>query len=410
MRSLVWVFVVTLVVILSPEAAKAALPPHYFTDFESGGGWSEEPLPPEKSPLRLVQGNAAIVALAEENSSQALELGPSNPFTAVFVDTLPLAKSQVAFCEILARPAAVNDDLDAEFFDFGGSVLGFFRVGDKGELRVLSSRSPDESVWISTGMRFAVDDDGTAADWLQIMVRLDRRTERWDLIINGTPALSGLRAVHGKAAGLALWLYGQKTQVCRFDNLLLSVVEPDHLEKMLAVRRARVDTQRSRINAPGPKTVKQSKLTATLRNAQPVIQKAERQLITPVLRGLEAVLQIGNQTYNTAEVTIEGRKTSLAIYSTSYDDNGNPLPGVFTITADAELKPGTDLSSIRWIMAELKGGPDGLGEVLAAGDFSTGLVQTITIPGEWTKKATRASVWVSPGGLDSLWLHYKVQK
>jgi hypothetical protein len=120
------------------------------------------------------------------------------------------------------------------------------------------------------------------------------------------------------------------------------------------------------------------------------------------------VLQIGDSTFKSGpKVEIEGRTTSLLIYGPRYDDEGRPLPGTVTITADAELRPGVDLSRLRWMIAEIKKWPDDLGEVVTAGDFRTGLVQIGTIPSEWIRKATTVAVWVPPGSGDVAWWNFK---
>jgi hypothetical protein len=131
-------------------AARAALPAFTFTDFESDAGWPIGALPAEKASLRVIQGTAAVAARAERSSAQVLALGPSTPFSAVFVETTAAAGAPVVFCETLVRPPAVAGDVDAEFLDFGGLVVGFFRHGARGEVRALFARSPEESVWIST--------------------------------------------------------------------------------------------------------------------------------------------------------------------------------------------------------------------------------------------------------------------
>ena len=70
------------------------------------------------------------------------------------------------------------------------------------------------------------------------------------------------------------------------------------------------------------------------------------------------------------------------------------MPQTLTITADAVLKPGTDLSRLRWRVAELKGYPDKIGEIAGQGDFRSGLVQTFKFTPEWARKATQVLVWV----------------
>lgn len=245
----------------------AALPPYFFADFERGA-WTTGSLPRENASVRLVQGKAEIVPLDEAESQQFLELGPSTPFPAVRVDATPIAGGKVVFCEVLARPFAVDEEADEEFFDFGGAVLGFFRVENRGEVRALFGRTKEESVWISTGVQFELDAEGISAHWLRLGVRLDQTTGRWAVRINGVEGLSGLRVVPApENGGLALWLYAHATHACRFDDLLLSTVEAGHLEKMFAWQERRRAQPTQEPGVAGPKTVTQAKPTAELRHS-----------------------------------------------------------------------------------------------------------------------------------------------
>ena len=88
--------------------AKAALPAYSFTDFEADAGWVEGRWMGDKPTLRLIQGKAAIISNKEEGSGQILELSPSKPFATLFVDAASIAKSSTVFCEVLAKPAAVD--------------------------------------------------------------------------------------------------------------------------------------------------------------------------------------------------------------------------------------------------------------------------------------------------------------
>ena len=389
--------------------AKAALPAYLFADFESAADWATGRLPLERAGFHLIQGSAEVVALAEKDSAQVLELGPSEPFAAVFVETTAVAKAPVVFCEMLVQPPAVDTGMDAEFLDFGGAIVGFFRQGARGELRVLFARSAEESVWISSGLTFPLDEGGRAAEWMRIAIRLDRRTERWSLRVNGAEVLAGFRALPGEAAGLPLWLYGQETQPTRVDDLLVTTVEPEDLEKLIEWQQRRTARGGGQALAPpGARLVTRAVPASKLRSMQPVIREASQRLVKPTLRAWEMALQIGDATFKPGPLTeIEGRKTSLLIYSPRYDDAGRPLPGTLTITADAEVRPGVDLSRLRWMISEMKKWPDELGEVVAAGDFRTGLVQEATIPPEWIRKATAVQVWVPPGTGDVWWWNFQ---
>ncbi|HEX8295566.1 MAG TPA: hypothetical protein VF593_04665 [Chthoniobacteraceae bacterium] len=409
-RSL-WLLV-GMVLFWGASSAEGALPAYWFDDFEATTGWKQAAFTPAHGDMQLVQGTAAVVAKADDDSAQVLELGPSFPFAAVFVATTAVAKAPVVFCEVLAQPVAVGPEEDAEFLDFGGAIAGFFRNGDSAEVRVLFARTDEESVWISTGQSFAVEESGRAVEWLRVAIRLDRRTERWSLRLNGVEVLNGLRALPGEAAGLPLWLYGQEQEATRFDDLLVTTVEPNDLEKIVEWRQRR--SARSRTTRPGnagAKMVSRAAPSREVRSRQPAIREVTQRLAAPTLRAWKAELRIGDATFHGGpEVEIEGRKTSLLIYSPRSDEEGRPLPGTLTITADAQLRPGVDLSGLRWMIAEMKGGPHEIGGVVNAGDFSTGLVQTATIPVEWIRQATSAWVWAPPGEHDAKWLQFRQEQ
>jgi len=398
-----WIMVFTSIC----DTGNAALPSYSFTDFEADSGWSIGPFPSDNHSFRLLQGSASIVGLVEQDSRQALQLGPSNPYPVLFVDASAASKSVISYCELLARPFALDESTNQEFLNFGGAVIGFFREGNYGEVQALFANSPTDSVWISTGRRFDLDGSGLAAQWLRITIKLDRSTGRWDLRINGVKVLSGLEAVPEESAGLALWLDGDVSHPYYFDDILLSVEDPDRLQRMAALENERAF--RARLLAaghPAGKFVVQNKRNEDLRQLQPAVVSISRKLMAPVLRDWSAVFRNGSTVLKTGHpVRIEGRDATPIFYSPQYDANGRPLPANLTMIADAELKPGTDLSKLRWIVAEMVKWPDQLGEVVASGDFSTGLVQEVTIPPNWVLKATLAYVWVdgSPGDIRNLY-------
>jgi hypothetical protein len=390
------------IVCVASFCASAALPSYSFVNFEADSGWKAGPFPQDKPSMRLVQGAASIVAVSEPDSRQLLQLGPSKPFPALFIDSSAAAKGLVAYCELLAKPVAVDEQGGQEFFDFGGAVLGFFRAGNSGEIRALFAKSKDESVWISTGIRFALDNSGLPAQWMRICVKLNRKSGRWDLLINGAQALSGLQAIPGEPEGLPFWLYGDESAPSLFDDILLSTEDPDRLEKMIlwqAERKKRLQSLAA--GRKSAKTVVQSMENSQLRQQQPGINTATSQLTAPVLRGWHAVLENNGQTIEDkgGGQNVGGMNISVVPFAPAFDAHNNPLPMTLTLVADAELKPGADLSKIRWIVAEMKKWPDVLGETMATGNFSTGLVQSVPITGKWVQKATLTYVWTAgPSG------------
>jgi hypothetical protein len=378
-------------------AQEPKLPPYYFANFEPKSGWAEGALTLTKSSINLAQGDAEIRADNAPDSGYHLALTATDPFGAVWVDSSPVSKNNRVYCELQARPVAGGEDHDAEFLDFGGAVLGFFRVGGRGEIRALYGRTAEESVWISTGLRFELDDTDAAADWMQILIELDQRQGRWNLTVNGTPVLRGLRVSRFEEAGaLKLWLYGQSSGVARFDDLLLCGMLPDDLEKVLAVRMARRPRAAGHEPIASRKLVTGSRKASGLRSLRPTLRKAPA--VPLIVDDWNLTLETGGRSARsqpTPRVNVPpDQRMRIIPFAPAYDDNGNVLPGVITITAEAALQPGTDLSRLRWRVAELKGFPDKLGETAAEGDFRTGLVQTATLAPEWMKKALHVNVWI----------------
>jgi hypothetical protein len=374
----------------TPEPQK---PGWFFANFESAAGWELGDLPLDRS-LQLAQGSAKIAALPERVSEQVLELGPSDPFPAVVIDASPLAQSSVVYCEILAQPVAMATDGDEEFLDFNGAVIGFFRTRDGAEVRALFGRSKEESVWISTGAVFDINEAGLAKSWLQIAIRIDRAIGRWSLKINGVEYLNGLTlAPQEKGAGAALWLYGDEQQVCRFDDVLLSTMEPDQLESFL---RASTRRERERLisRRSQPKLVGKIKPRDSVRSAMPAMKQVR--LRAPVVNDWHVSFQVGNATYNNSPpIEIDGQPVSIMPYAVQTDDSGQVLPGILTITADVAIEPGVDIGRLRWRVGEMVASPSEMGTVIGEGDFRTGLVQTFRIPPEWMRKGTTVHMWVA---------------
>lgn len=364
---------------------------YYFTDFEIASGWSPGPLKPKKSAFLVAQGRAVIAPVAGE-SGQALELRPSDPFGAVVLDASPVADHAIVWSETFVRPAALDESSSDEFLDFGGAVLGFFRSGDEGELCALSQKSAEESVWISTGLRFPLAADGLAQTWMRLTIRLNLKVGRWDLFVNGQPVLRGLRAT-ARPRGLRLCLYGDKSRPVAFDDVLIANRSPEELEAEFP----REQTQRRREMTPAPgrigrQVVTKAKANAQLREAYPPLQTARGNVR---LEDWHYTVKSGEQVYTSSPDS--DAPFRLTAYTPAYDENGNPLPVTVTVTADARLEPGADLGDLRWKVSEVVGidAQNRLktGAVIQTGDFRTGLVQTITIPAEWTRKATSIEVW-----------------
>ncbi len=342
-----------------------------------------------ESPIRILSGHAGIVTTPETLDQRCLELAPTDPFGTVRVDATSLAKRSVVYLEVLAKPCVVKAGDDGEFLNFGGAILGFFKVGDVGELRALVS-APKGNVWIATGVRIVLTADTLPSDWIRIGIRLNRKTERWDISINGTPTLSGMKAITlPQKSALSLCLFGQSGHPSRFDDIILSAIEPGKLEKLIALQTLRKLQKQAAATARAPQIVSARKPELALRNASiPNTTKAG----PPILRGWS--VSIGS-----------GKDKDEATSGPNGEMDAQPLLTPWaekvplTITADVALQPGTDLSQIRWKVTHVekaKGRPDKEIKVLAEGDFSTGLVQSCTLSVDEGFFAAISITWPDP--------------
>ena len=374
-----------------------ALPSYFYTDFEADSGWHEGAWAGSETALRLAQGTAAIV-LEDAPFGQVAELPAAEPVAILSIETTPVQRAATIHAEFWARPAVSPAENGTEFFNLGGAVLGFFRAGEgEGEVYAMHGGGDRDNVWISTGVRVPLDAKGTVVNWTQFGIRLRRDEQRWDLLIDGEKVLAGLRTVSLPGNDmLPFWFFGDATRPMRLDGIFLSSVAPEILEKLQAARAQRI--ARRQANAGKilyPQIVTRVKPTNALRKAaQPALTQGQ----APTLRGWRLTLDTGRQTYESPkpDPKADPNAPGIIAYAPGYDDNGKPLPLKMRITADAELKPGVDLSKLRWQVQEWIGWPDKLGKVLQSGDFRTGLVQEVVSPPEDARKATSVGVWVVP--------------
>ncbi len=336
--------------------------------------------------------------LEDSPFGQVAELPAGEPVAILSIATTPVQRAATIHAEFWARPTVSSVESGTEFFNLGGAVLGFFRAGEgEGEVYAMHGGGDRDNVWISTGVRVPLDGKGTAANWTQFGIRLRRDEQRWDLLIDGRKVLAGLRTVSlAENDKLPFWLFGDATRPMRLDGIFLSCVAPEIIEKLQAARTQRIARrQASAGKILYPQIVTRVKPTKELRKAA---QPALTQGGAPALRGWSVTLDTGRHTYESPkpDPKADPNAPGIIAYAPGYDDEGKPLPLKMRITADAELKPGVDLSKLRWKVAEWIGWPDKLGKVLQSGDFRTGLVQEVVSPPEDARKATSVGVWVIP--------------
>ena len=377
--------------------ARTAFASYFFADFEAVNGWEKQELTSDSEPLRLLQGQAALTTAVEHYSQQILQLAPGTTPSVVYLDASHLIGSPIIYCEILVRPVAVTHGNEEEFIDFGGAILGFFRVNQQGELRALHAKSATENVWISTGLRFDLDENGAAQSWIRVQLQLDPAQQRWNLVVNDHLVFNSLRAVSLPSDSLLpLFLFGHHQGITRFDDILISQLPPAELEKQISRKNT---SQLLQASVSTSQIVTQIKSTAELRGQKNQWLKIAPKSPAPDVLGWRITLTSnGRQQERHIDLSNSEQPGSdvpkILAYSVGYEDDGKPRPVVLTINADVALTPGVDLSRLRWQLAELKGWPNSIGDIAAQGNFATGLEQKHVLSGEWTRKATLVRVWV----------------
>lgn len=95
------------------------------------------------------------------------------------------------------RPAIGPELESVTVLELGGARLGFShaygeaRVGAVGQL-LLWREGPGGGDWEPTGIHFSIDEEGKAGSHLALGARVDARSKRWDLYLNGRRVLEDL--------------------------------------------------------------------------------------------------------------------------------------------------------------------------------------------------------------------------
>ncbi len=80
------------------------------------------------------------------------------------------------------RPGAALEIGD-QVTDVEGSLTGFFKIDDQGELHIYDG--PDSNEWLPTGAKFDLDERGNATNWIRLSFRQDFERGLWDIAIDG---------------------------------------------------------------------------------------------------------------------------------------------------------------------------------------------------------------------------------
>ncbi len=80
------------------------------------------------------------------------------------------------------RPGAASEIGD-QVTDVEGSLTGFFKIDDQGELHIYDG--PESNEWLPTGAQFDLDENGNATNWIRLSFRQDFENGLWDIAIDG---------------------------------------------------------------------------------------------------------------------------------------------------------------------------------------------------------------------------------
>lgn len=139
--------------------------------------------------FEVIRGHAEVVSAEGREGSAALKLLPSRPSGIVQLSInagFDAADSpdKIIYTEFHIRPAAA--EAGDSLADVEGSLTGFFKVDDAGELHIYDGGTEDApGQWLPTGTRFALNDAGSAQDWIRLSFRQDFEAGLWDVAING---------------------------------------------------------------------------------------------------------------------------------------------------------------------------------------------------------------------------------
>ena len=380
------------------DAASDSLPYH-FIRFEENEGYRAGEFTGSEGGLKLLQGDARIIREDGGDAGQCLEAASGNPYASIHFRGERVSLNQKTYYEVWVRPSVTPLAKSEEFMDLDGAVLGFFSEGPDvpATFHAYHSLPENQGYWVSTGVSAAVGPSGMAEEWIRIGVCQNLATGNWDLEIGGEMVLKEIHSGESlQKDGIQLWLLGHEERANRFDDLLVSPVEPDSLRlgetKHLPKGRSDMNGQAEQLDRAGERKVGRKQDNEDRRRNDAEINENAAKIKPKSLDFQMDIVGGGTQHGKFDGIGSDPSQTFL-LYSPQYDDDGNPLPLKVRIQCDSELAEGVDLSKILWVVTEKppKGNDESL-KVIAHGTFKTGFTQIAEIPSEWANKGTQIQV------------------
>lgn len=374
--------------------------PYHMIRFEEDEGYQAGAFKGAGGGLQLLQGDARIVREEGDEAGQCLKTVAGIPYASIHFHGERVSRNRKTYYEVWVRPSASPLAKSEEFMDLDGAVLGLFADGPDSPATFHAYHAlPEEAgYWVSTGVSAAVGPSGMTQEWIRIGICQNLATGTWDLEIGGERVMTEIRNTETpREDGIQLWLLGHETGANRFDDLLVSPVEPDSLrlgepKHLPQVRHAR-NVRDGNLDRTGERKVGRKQSDDDRRRHDAGIPAG---LAKAAPKSLEFEMDIiggGTQHGKFDNKGADPNPQSFLLYSPQYDDAGKPLPLKVRIQCDTELAEGVDLSKIVWVVTELARKEDkGPQKVIVHGTFTTGFTQIAEIPSEWANKGTQVRV------------------
>ncbi len=120
----------------------------------------------------------------------------------------------------MIRPGAGDPTETDQFADVEGSLTGFFKIDDHGELHLYDG--PETNDWLPTGAKFELDDAGNAKNWIRLSFRQDFENGLWDVAINGDIFRANLAMAQPADTLEKIEFIGQSKLPLVIDNIQVS--------------------------------------------------------------------------------------------------------------------------------------------------------------------------------------------
>ncbi len=209
---------------LSPNASLQAQEPlPYQATFEEAEGFQPGNVHGQQG-FAVIRGQAEVTANEGREGSTGLKVLPSRPHGIVQLSIDANLDGgdppdKVVHTDMYIRPGAALEIGD-QVTDVEGSLTGFFKIDDQGELHIYDG--PDWNEWLPTGAKFDLDERGNATNWIRLSFRQDFERGLWDIAIDGHIFRANLAMAERVESLEKIELVGQSRSPLYIDDIQVS--------------------------------------------------------------------------------------------------------------------------------------------------------------------------------------------